>query len=342
MSAGRKNVEVTANDLAGNIGAVGKDDATVTGAILFEIDNALPAPAPTPAAGGTVYTVNPFIVIDWSSEGATAEYTGDTHKKVTLSKLTLDGTDVLSQATTADSIKHILPATNLTLAEHTVVVNGADEAGNVLSTDFTFKFTVKARPTYSIPLVPGMNLISFPATPAKTALKDAFTGTSVDLVVTYDPSALAGPWLIGQKAADGSWSGTLASVDNMHGYWVRSAGTAPITVDIPDRGFQELPPAIPVVVGWNLVPVVDVAGSLTIPNFPRTAGTTALAATNAFAGATWNVGYWYSPLAGNWGRFTPTQAPDLDGDGTFNETGEGVLVGSAYWVYFTAKGTITP
>ena len=130
-TAGVKNIQVSVQDTAGNAAAKGNATNSNTAAILYEIDNALPAVTSTsPANNGTVYTTSPFFSIDWTSEGS--EYTGDTYKKVTLSKLPLDGTDVLSSVSTTENIKFILSNSDLALGENTIKFNGTDEAGNVL------------------------------------------------------------------------------------------------------------------------------------------------------------------------------------------------------------------
>ena len=49
---------------------------------------------------------DPFISISWESDEESeyedGEYAGDSHKKVTLTVLTLDGEDVLDRAATSD------------------------------------------------------------------------------------------------------------------------------------------------------------------------------------------------------------------------------------------------
>ena len=137
-------VMVTGEDTASNEGTSGSDDPEKSSAILFEMDNAIPAPVLDPDDEGSVSRSDPFLNIDWSSEGG--EYAGDTHKKVTLTVLTLDGEDVLDRAATSDNRSFILTTSGLALGDHKIEVNGMDEAGNDLDSNHEVTFTVKARP----------------------------------------------------------------------------------------------------------------------------------------------------------------------------------------------------
>jgi len=336
-----------------------------TKGIVFERDANLQEPTVTAGGQGlgtsaanlnpNVYSANPFIVVDFTPEGKEYGYDAgtapavnpaevtlqngataasivvntDTHSKGAITVATLDGV-ALTMSTDANSVKFIAATSGLAAGSHTLVVNGTDDAANTGAANFSYTFVVKARPNYSITIYPGMNLISFPTNPSKTGLADITSGTGVDLIVTYDPANPAGPWLIAQKGTDGNWTGTLSAVDNVHGYWVRSSTATAISFAVPDRGFQELPPAIPVVAGYNLLPVSSIAGSATVPNYPAAFGSN-IASSAAFAGvvsagSTQNI-YGFNPLTGTWM--------------TTNGAGN-VQVGYAYWVYASSKGTVTP
>jgi hypothetical protein len=354
-------ITVTGTDAStpGNVGTYGVARGTAgfpVAGTVFEIDKSVTTagapnwdvtiggvvvPAGNAAPGPTIYTQNPFVIVDCTLEGVEYGITAgavvlapaaittdtDTHGKCTLSTATMDGT-AGSASGDAASVKYIFSNSGLALGDHVVTINATDEAGNTLAVAPTYTFTIKARPAYSIPVMPGMSLISFPANPGKSGLADITAGTGIDLVVTYDPSAVAGPWLIAQKGSDGMWTGTLSAVDNKHAYWIRSTSVAPISFDIPDKGFQELPPSILVAAGWNLVPVVILTGGAA-PNYPPAVGSVAgtIPAATAFAGSGFTVAYGYDVTTGNWQKVLPA--------GNVN-------VGQGYWLYAPAKSTMTP
>ena len=190
---GRYNIQLTASD-GTNVGTAGNADATVAGALTFEIDKALPAPTGTDPLPDDVATavnesetsdIDPFVVeIDWSSEGT--EYDGDTQTGVTLTKAILDaGTtnerNVLAQSSTTDGGRTFsIAIPGIGLGEHTLTYNGEDGLAHTLATDATLTFTVVAPPAFQISLSPGMNLVSIPGEP-ETGSIDAVFGT-VDAV----------------------------------------------------------------------------------------------------------------------------------------------------------------
>ena len=308
-------VKVTGRDTANNVGTSGSDDPEKSSAILFEMDNAIPAPVLDPADEGSVSRSDPFISIDWSSEGG--EYAGDTHKNVTLTVLTLDGEDVLDRAATSDNESFILTTSGLALGDHEIEVNGMDEAGNELANDHEITFTVKARPSTKIGLKPGMNLISFPGSPADTAINSVVTVSQVSAISTYD--AASGTWLSATRDDDsGMLSGDLTDIDAQHAYWVATTSFDPIEVDIPSQGFANVPPAIQLVAGWNLVPVVVVGD----------AGDT-IAADTYFGSTSWVTAYTFDPQEGQWAKVLP---------GNFHD----VEVGKGYWLYVEQAGVLVP
>jgi hypothetical protein len=95
-------------------------------------------------------------------------------------------------------------------------------------------------------------------------------------------------------------------------------------------GAELLLPAMPVVVGWNLVSVVDVSGT-------RAAG----AAINALTyfdslGTDVTRVYTFDTATNSW------TLVDHDGEATTAATDDDVLVGKAYWLYTTKAGNLVP
>ena len=313
--------QITGSDSAGNTGKTGGNDPISTSAVLFELDKTLAAPIITPADATSVFRSDPFITLDFTAEGT--EYAGDTHKTVTLTALTLDGTDILVQASTTDNAKYIVASSGLALGDHVVIVSAADEAGNK-QTDVKVTFTVKEVAKVSVPLKPGQNLVSLPNEPADPAINSVITLTQVTSVITYDPinpdPATGSPWLTASRVGTGPLTGSLTSMDARHGYWVKSFSFDPISVEIPDPGFAALPPSIQVVGGWNLVPVVTIGG--------LAPGAT-INADTYFGSTAWVTAYTFDPQTNTWTKILPRSF-------------ENVVVGTGYWLYVTADGILVP
>ena len=315
-SAGVKNIQVAVQDTAGNAATKGNATNSNTAAILYEIDNALPAVTSTsPANNGTVYTTSPFFSIDWTSEGS--EYTGDTHKKVTLSKLTLDGTDVLSSVSTTDNVKFILSTSDLTLGAHTVKFNAADEAGNVLASDVSVKFTVKTRPALSIGLNPGWNLISLPASPADPDINAVIPSThSIGHVVTYDADHNA----VTTTRVNGLLEGGVTTIDSNTAYYVHTESFQALSVTLAsaDPGAPApLPQVVNLSAGWNLIPVLSAD--------PAVSGTSTVNAADYLPAGCVRVF--------SWSTLNDKYTAQACGSGTLN-------VGDGYWVYMSKAGDI--
>ena len=308
-------VTVSGTDTASNIGSSGSTDPEKSSAILFEMDNGIPEPVLDPGDEGVVTRDDPFINVDWSGEGS--EYDGDTHKKVTLTVLTLDGEDVLDRVATTNNRSFVLTTSGLSLGDHKVVVNGTDEVGNKLSKNHEITFTVKARPKNKIPLKPGTNLVSFPGDPADSSINSVVTLSQVTAITTYD--AATSTWLSATRDDSGNLSGDLEQIDAQHAYWVSTTSFDPISVDIPRQGFGSVPPAITLVEGWNLVPVV-VVGDQTVKT---------IAADTYFGSTSWVTAYTFDPQDDQWTKVLP---------GNFHD----VEVGKGYWLYVEQAGVLVP
>jgi hypothetical protein len=315
-TAGVKNIQVSVQDTAGNAAAKGNDSNSSTAAIKYEIDNALPGVTSTsPANNGTVYTTGPFFSIDWTSEGT--EYTGDSHKKVNLSKLTLDGTDVLANVSSTDQVKFILSTSDLALGAHTIKFNASDEAGNVLTADVSVKFTVKTRPALSIGLNPGWNLISIPASPADPDINAVIPTThSISHVVTYDADHNA----VTAMRVNGLLEGGVTTIDSNTAYYVHTESFQALSVTLAsaDPGAPApLPQVLNLSSGWNLIPVLSAD--------PAVGGTSTVNSADYLPAGCVRVFAWST----------------LDDKYTAQPCGSGTLsVGSGYWVYMSKAGDV--
>ena len=283
----------------------------------FEGDVALAAPTLKPNADTD--DTSPHIIIDFSAEAT--EYTSDANAAVTISKATLDGVDITGDLQTSDNGKFVYLASGLAVGEHTIVVNAADVAGNVLATDASQTFNVVAEAETSIALSPGMNLISFSGATKSTAFSDVFSNSTINSVLTYDPS-VPGNWLSATlNSATGKLEGPLAerAVDEDLAYWVDSSSYDPIKVVIPAIGFgaQTLPPSIDVVAGYNYVAIATVGSASTVQS------------ETYFSTITWTRGYVFNAT-------TQAYTTITKGSDVALNVGDGVIV------YASAAGVIVP
>jgi len=306
------------------------DDHTV-----FEGDVELLAPRVTPGDSDAVDTRDPFFIIINFGETTTAdllrdegsEYNADDFTTVTLTVLTLDGVNILGDQDTKDDIQFVIAVNDIALGDHTIVVNAMDEVGNTLAVDVSVTFTVEERAAFSLGLDPGWNLVSFPGDPADGDINVVMAGVAnVTAVVAYDP-ALPGGFLSAIREEDGSFAGTLTTIESSRGYWINTATFETLEVDIPALAAGQvglLPPSLPISVGWNLVPVLDVVGA-------GAAGDVILA--NTYFGSLGDIAavYTYDTITNTW------QFVDSGTNSTDN-----VVLGKAYWVFTTSAGVLVP
>jgi len=333
----------------------------VDGALVFEFDNELnDSIAPTYANGSFILSPdisaaadpaeadvsNPFVRLDFNGEANEYPVTQaapavtvdvDTHSDMTLLSATLlrpgetVAEDVLAQMQQIDGNSFVFAGIDLALGDYTLSVTAQDEVGNVdtagstTAEEFEFEFTVSEKALFDLDLIPGMNLVSIPMDPVSTAIADVFgTVTDVDLVVTYDPVDAAGPWLIAQRNAEtGLFEGTLASVDASHGYWVRAGSYTTAELDLPRMEYQMLAPVIPVVAGWNLVPIVNLA---------QLAQNAVVDEFSYLNNIDWNIAYTFDTMNNAWARIPRPAAVGANN----------LAVGHGYWVWVNEAGNIVP
>ncbi len=358
---GLYTVFVTASDSSGsNEGEIG--DRTVeidvdgeTTAILFERDKNIDAPDFDPAKDGVNNSfetddANGFIRIDYSSEAdeytsttlaardadpdatppvtAREEMSGDdldTHGRVTIVSATLDGDDIsgdLNPNTNGNIFQYHLD--NKPVGEYKLEMVVRDEAGNQNAAAHKGTIKIIERKPYKLTLNPGWNLVSLPGQPADTDINAVIPADHpIDAVATYDPM-VPGAWLTSLESGDGTFDGTVTTIESGLAYWIRTSSFQALEVNIPKPtpgASTTLLPTIPISQGWNLVPVLDVDGDFELAE--QTADD------NYFSGLTSGsvaAIYTYNTVTNSWMQVTET----------------GVALGKGYWVYATKPGVIVP
>ena len=325
--AGLYYVYVTGEDENGNAGTAGdktKPAEAADAVYSFQVDTALANPTVDPADDATPTTRDPFfITIDFAGEAD--EYAGDSNSTVTLTKLTFDAGDILGDQSSKDNKVFLVAISAIAAGEHTLVVNAKDAAGNALAEDLSITFEVEAKDAFVLSIKPGWNLVSLPGDPDDTDI-DVVLADAADIttVVSYDPT-LPGGGLEAVRDADGNFAGTLETIDGTRGYWLFSDDFVDVSVEIPALGVGKagvLPPTISISAGWNLISVIDVVGNAVFDDT-----VTAKDYFSSMADEIIRV-YAYDSVKNTY------VAIDVASDN--------LEIGTGYFVYSTASGTLAP
>ena len=294
-----------------------------TKAILFEFDNAVGEPTVEPEATDNS---DPFITIDFEAEGL--EYPDDAGKDVdsygtvtivsaTLKSPDMDAMDIAGSLATTNNVKFLYKASDLAKGNHKVTVKAKDSAGN----EEEFENTVKIveREPFNLELMPGWNLVSLPGNPTNSSLNAVIPADHpASTILSYDAES---GWTTAIRSDDGTWLGTLMTVDASRAYWIQTDTYESIKVDIPRIGAgTSVPPTIALAEGWNFIPVVDVTGDMSHGD--------SVSAKGYFSGTKVNRVYSFDTLQGMW------EVVDL-------EKGS-LMVGSGYWAHASEAGVLAP
>ena len=257
----------------------------------------------------------------------------DSHAKVYITGITLNGGDASSRLSRVDDAQFALQAGNLAQGRHEVAYTAVDEAGNEAEGEFAF--SVVARGAYEIDISPGWNLISVPGTPVDPSLNAVIPPSGgISAVMSYQD----GNWLTAAVGEDGSWRGSLTEIEAGYGYWVFATSFATVAPLIPEPETTSLPPTVRVNHGWNLLGIIDL--------FQNAAGKAPGAgdgdgeADNYFGSFDWRVAYTFDGQYHRWVRI----APEDDEDDEAEDDGEPpeIVNGRGYWVWSAEPGTLVP
>ena len=198
-----------------------------------------------------------------------SEYSEDTFDDVVVTMFELDGVDMTDSVKTTDDQTFLVSLENVSLGDHTVMIQAMDQAGNVLEDVLEIDFEVNDRDPFERRLNPGWNLVSLPGEPSDSAIGSVFgPGVEVRTVYTYDP-VVPGGWMVAvRETLDSDWQGDLTEVNGSRGYWVLSDAIQDWAVSVPrlaggaaGTGTPIQPPVIALYAGWNLIPITDISGN---------------------------------------------------------------------------------
>ncbi len=332
--------------------ANGKPDATEkldfgkldAGGFLIEIDNAIEnativvLPSTSSGEPNETESMNPYIQIDFEEaneygiEDADSNRANkvaidddgnskgtDSHPDVTITSLTLNGEDRLSEVVRVKASQYVLAVTGLAIGEYTLSYSAMDDVGNEYDDPIEFDFEVLERKPYAITLNPGWNLISLPGDPFNPAVGEVIgSDLKADTVLGYQ----GGEWVTAVKNESGRWQGTLVDIQGGYGYWVRTTVVEDIETVIPPNLPTSVLPTVPVISGWNLLGVVDAE--------QRKADTESDADQYFTSLPAWRVAYSFNTQQNQWMKLLPSQDAAV------------VKNGTGYWVWSSQPGTLVP
>ena len=288
-------------------------------AMLFSAEGEEYALCPTGTNGGC------------GGDNPDAEFS-DSHAKVYITEITLNGGDASSRLSRVDDAQFALQAGNLAQGRHEVAYTAVDEAGNEAEGEFAF--SVVARGAYEIDISPGWNLVSVPGTPVDPSLNAVIPPSGgISAVMSYQDSN----WLTAAVGEDGSWRGSLTEIEAGYGYWVFATSFATVAPLIPEPETTSLPPTVRVNHGWNLLGVIDL--------FQNAAGKAPGAgdgdgeADNYFGSFDWRVAYTFDGQYHRWVRIAPEDDKDAEED---DDEPPEIVNGRGYWVWSAEPGTLVP
>ncbi len=178
----------------------------------------------------------------------------DSYGGVELTDVTLDDVDVTDEVERLSSSSFDLALYGLAVGDHVLKFTATDAAGNAI-TDEEVKFEVLPRSAYEIDLRPDWNLVSLPGEPIDSAIDSVLPADSQAIeVLTYE----AGLWIASTRELGQPWEGDVTDIDGQHAYWIRSTKSDTLATVLIEPGTAVTqPPAFPLIVGWNLIPVTD-------------------------------------------------------------------------------------
>ena len=290
-----------------------------------------------------VEAVDPMIItVDFTEESE--EYPGDSYRTVDLTSATLkvcndDGScdpvktfDPNADLSSPDNIKFTIPWLNPKNGNYTLTVKAADTAGNnnlnsptaANAETMTFEWKVVPATPFEVKLAPGWNLISLPFQPGSPAINSVIPPDHpIQTVMTFHNTTQT--WMVARRDPEtGNFVGDIPVITANAAYFVHTDNFISLNVLRPPTttaaAAPPQPPAIEVVEGWNMVPVVT--------NNPKTGE---IDADDYFGtlGTNWLKALAFDTLPRLWIIVSP-------------KTEDVVEAGKGYWLYVTKAGVLIP
>ena len=305
--------------------------------------------------GEETESANPFVKLDFSGEGSeykvcpaedgchadvAAEYK-DSHSRVDVTEITVNGDDALASLARIDSNEFSLVLRDLEIGDYKVWYKVEDDAGND-SDEGNFTFEVKPRRPYEVAVTPGWNLVSLPATPLEPEIGNVLANNPyISPVLAYQ----AGDWVTAIQEEDGTWRGRLTEITGGYGYWIHARTFETIETMLAETDPASTLPTVAVTQGWNLLGVLDVYqnddGEAPGLHTDEVAGDPE--ADNYLKSIEWRVAYTYDTTASLWVKTVPSSDTVIGTDDEDNPiTKNEIENGMGYWVWSNTPGTLAP
>ena len=223
-------------------------------------------------------------------------------------------------------------------------MQATDSAGNASETaGHVSRWEVVSAKPVPIALQPGWNMISLPFQPGNPAINSVIPSTHpADIVMTFDGPTQT--WLVSRRDAEsGLFTGDIAVMTASTAYFVRTTNFQALSILRPPIATNAAPPpqipALAVVKGWNLIPIVSNASPL-----PDEIPADEYFGTLANSGNSgWLKAITFNTLARSWEDVTPGEKVTVtDDEGVDSLVPATVKRGKGYWLYATGDGVIIP
>ena len=299
--------------------------------------------------GKATESANPFVKLDFSGEGSEYQVCElvegkckadvkvefkDTHSRVNVTEITVNGEDALTDLARIDSNEFSLVLRDLEVGEYKVWYKVVDDAGND-SDEGNFAFERFPRTPYEVDVTPGWNLISLPADPLEPAIGSVLANNPyISPVLAYQQ----GDWVTAIQEEDGTWRGRLTEITGGYGYWIHARTFETIETMLAETDPASTLPTVSVTQGWNLLGVLDVyqnddgdAPGETIKDETGPDKVGNGEADDYFTSIPWRVAYTYDTTASLWVKTVPEDDSDDD-----------ITNGTGYWVWANSPSTLAP
>ena len=340
--------EAKATNLASNNTTVPKVDGVDPLIVTMEFNN------------GCVVTIN---LQDCTPNGESAEYTGDSHKTVTLTSATVKVTfsnsttetttyDVATQISSPDNKRFTMPILAPKVGKYLLTIKAQDEAGNIAlksptattAQSLTYEWEVIKASPIKVKLSPGWNLISLPFQSSNPAINSVIPADHpITIVMSYDNTTRV--WLVSRRdSVTGLFTGDVAVMTADTAYFALTTSFETLDVLRPPLATAgaapPVPPAIAVFEGWNLVPVLSNVS-------PPPAGITH---TTYFGtlGTNWLSALSWNPLTRTWLTISRTDVSMVAANDRCDTTPgvtprlPEVCTGEGLWFWVTEDGVLIP
>ena len=214
-----------------------------------------------PPDGSVIREPRPFVLLEFPE--ATS---------VNLASVVFDGKEIVDAFEVVRDNEFVYWPLSMNQGNHSVEVEANDYAGN--ESNFEFHFETTQRGDFILPLVAGWNAVSIPADPIDPTIENVFTHPAIEMVMSWDPYELQGPWVASIRDGD-AWvpwqhGREITKIQAGSGYLVKSSRFIKQPIALTQerqRVTRDYDGGCGSFAGWFFVGVTDVDGDQTQNHF---------------------------------------------------------------------------